>query len=178
MRNKTCLRCSSNFPTKIVIDGKERNLQNRKLCLECSPFGSRNHWKLKRKETKNAKSCTKCLVSKSLSEFYENSSGKLHSYCKPCLNGQRIDRQRQLKNEALSYKGGKCVHCGYNRYPGALEFHHRDPTKKDIKISKFGRKSITATVKTELDKCDLLCANCHREEHARMSGCFDRPRKM
>ena len=61
----------------------------------------------------------------------------------------------------MDYKGGNCIFCGYNKSLSALEFHHMNPQKKDgIKAHWSFEKS-----KTELDKCILLCANCHREFH-------------
>lgn len=68
------------------------------------------------------------------------------------------------KIDAVIYKGGSCVRCGYNKCYGSLHFHHRDPATKrfDWPQLKCQRWS---TVLEELDKCDLLCANCHGEEH-------------
>ena len=68
---------------------------------------------------------------------------------------------------AVEYKGGACVLCGYNKSHAALEFHHIDPHEKDIQI---GVKANIAwsKIKLEIDKCVLLCANCHREEHERL----------
>ena len=68
------------------------------------------------------------------------------------------------KIEAIKYKGGKCIKCGYDRCYSALEFHHRDKTQKEFCWSQMRNKA-WATIIRELDKCDLLCANCHREEH-------------
>ena len=67
--------------------------------------------------------------------------------------------------QCIEYKGGKCENCGYNKYEGALEFHHIDVSKKDFSISRAKLTSFSDDVKLELDKCRLLCANCHREEH-------------
>ena len=72
-----------------------------------------------------------------------------------------------LKNEkqkAVDYKSGKCSVCGYNKCLSALEFHHTNPEEKDGYNSHwtFERN------KSELDKCVLLCANCHREKHEEM----------
>jgi len=68
------------------------------------------------------------------------------------------------KVKAVLYKGGKCQKCDYDRCYASLDFHHRDPTQKDGVWNKFKGRS-WAKIKKELDKCDLLCANCHREEH-------------
>ena len=77
-------------------------------------------------------------------------------------------RRAEIKARAVEYKGGQCAHCGYNRNQKALDFHHTDPTQKDFSIS-----TVTAIwrwdfLTVELDKCILLCANCHREEHDRL----------
>lgn len=75
-------------------------------------------------------------------------------------------RRRNLKLLAIDYKGGKCLCCGYNKCPQALQFHHLDPTKKDFGISTTGVTRSWEKIKVELDKCVLLCANCHAEVHA------------
>lgn len=64
---------------------------------------------------------------------------------------------------AIECKGGKCQLCGYQKYQGALELNH---IKKEEKTFAIGEKGYTRSwekVKAELDKCALLCANCHRE---------------
>jgi len=70
-----------------------------------------------------------------------------------------------MKLWALEYKGAKCEKCGYNNSISALEFHHLDPNQKDFMISAGNLSSDWTVVKEELNKCILLCANCHREEH-------------
>lgn len=70
---------------------------------------------------------------------------------------------------AVAYKGGHCECCGYSRYIGALEFHHPNPGEKEFDLAGF-RSTTFEKVKAELDKCILLCSNCHREEHARLKG--------
>lgn len=118
------------------------------------------------------KHCPSCQTDKPLTEYYTSRSRPYPSvYCKPCSNKKVTDRQQGLKQQAIAYKGSKCQRCGYNRYAGALDFHHRDPGQKDFSLSNAALTSFEK-VKAELDKCDLLCANCHREEHARLRGCF------
>ena len=70
----------------------------------------------------------------------------------------------KLKKWAIDYKGGKCELCGYHKSISALEFHHVDPSQKEFEISKAAGINLKL-VKLELDKCMLLCANCHREIH-------------
>lgn len=111
--------------------------------------------------------CPKCNTEKDISLFY-NRRNKIGNsvYCIKCTNTQAINRQANLKQQCLSYKGGKCIVCNYNKYSGALEFHHLDPSKKDFSISHLRSYRFSDLVKQELDKCVLLCANCHREVHA------------
>lgn len=74
------------------------------------------------------------------------------------------DNRRAKKLRAVAYKGGKCRICPYDRCVGALQFHHLDPKKKDFHISRAGAWAWSRLVK-ELDKCLLVCANCHAEIH-------------
>ncbi len=73
---------------------------------------------------------------------------------------------RRRKQQAVEYKGGKCELCGYSKSLAALDFHHRDPDGKDFQIA--GTRRTIEGLQAELDKCSLLCANCHREEHERL----------
>ena len=75
-------------------------------------------------------------------------------------------RREKVRLMAVNHKGGACQVCGYDRCLEALEFHHLDPTQKDFGISKRGYTRSWAKVKEEVEKCILLCANCHRETHA------------
>lgn len=75
-------------------------------------------------------------------------------------------RRRRVREMAVEYKGGKCQLCGYARCIGALEFHHPDPSKKDFGVSMDGLTRAWTKVKAEIEKCVLVCANCHREIHA------------
>ncbi|MBI3290945.1 hypothetical protein HYZ76_01530 [Candidatus Falkowbacteria bacterium] len=75
-------------------------------------------------------------------------------------------RRKKIKLLAINYKGGKCKLCGYDRCRGALEFHHLDGLKKDFGLSTQGLTRSWDKTKKELDKCVLVCSNCHREIHA------------
>lgn len=70
------------------------------------------------------------------------------------------------KLRAIEYLGGKCIKCGYTKCPQALHAHHKPGVVKSFGISKaLGSHMPWAKVQIELDKCELLCANCHAEEH-------------
>lgn len=112
------------------------------------------------------KICPHCNIEKEENQFYKRRQNKnLGSYCKCCTKLQATTRQQKLKEEIINYKGGKCISCNYNAYQGALEFHHLDPNEKEFNISTSSHLTFEK-IKAELDKCILLCANCHREIHA------------
>ncbi len=92
--------------------------------------------------------------------------GHVPSYCsKACKNVDKVhDLRKRRKQEAVTYLGGACRRCGYSKCLEALQFHHRDPKRKDFVLSAAMTRSFTR-IKAELDKCDLLCANCHAEVH-------------
>jgi len=75
-------------------------------------------------------------------------------------------RRKKVRQMAIDYKGGRCQLCGYNRCSEALEFHHLETTGKDFGISDRGYTRSWKKIKEELDKCILLCSNCHREVHS------------
>jgi len=72
-------------------------------------------------------------------------------------------RRRKIKSKAIELLGGKCCLCGYNKYQGALDFHHIDPETKIFGIGGQGHSRSWDRVLEELNKCILVCANCHRE---------------
>ena len=73
--------------------------------------------------------------------------------------------RKRTKERLVEYKGGSCSRCGYNRCNGALVFHHIDPSQKEFGLSSSSRTLALEKMKKEVDKCILLCANCHAEEH-------------
>lgn len=118
------------------------------------------------------KTCKKCEQSLTLENFYPGKqrgpNGQLwhyyDSFCKKCRCEYQSERRRKIKRQCVEYLGGKCFDCGLrtDRFE-VYDFHHRDPCQKDLAI---GKQTITfSKLKSELDKCDLLCANCHRLKH-------------
>ncbi len=71
-----------------------------------------------------------------------------------------------MKQRCVDYKGGVCQICGYDKYIEAFDFHHRDRETKEFEISAKLRGTTFEKLKSELDKCDLLCCRCHREVEA------------
>lgn len=85
-----------------------------------------------------------------------------------CTHAEAVTiKRRAIKKLLLAHGGNKCQKCGYDKCIRALEFHHLDPNEKDFGISKILTRSISS-LKSEVDKCVLLCSNCHAEEHQRL----------
>ena len=155
---KNCLKCNEKIPNLVVINGRQRNLQNRKYCLNCSPFGLHNTRKIDhvRQEGKEliCRTCNKTFL-------YSRLKGVTTTHCGSCIT---TSRRKLIKDRAVKYKGGKCHICGYNVCMSALSFHHINPETKSFGIGSNYNKA-WETVKKELDKCVLLCHNCHAEFH-------------
>ena len=79
---------------------------------------------------------------------------------------KQVERAITRKIELVEYKGCQCQICGYDKNLSALEFHHIEPLKKEFGLdSRHLSNSSIDKLKSEVDKCMLLCANCHREIH-------------
>jgi hypothetical protein len=76
---------------------------------------------------------------------------------------QAYQRRKLLRQQAVDYKGGRCVICGYDQCTAALDFHHPDPQVKEFTISE--RLTSWRRIVSELRSVELLCCRCHREVH-------------
>ena len=77
-----------------------------------------------------------------------------------------LSYRRQLAESLKPLLGGRCQRCGYSDCDQALDFHHIDPNEKESNIGRLLKSKGKQAVLREIDKCCLLCANCHRELHA------------
>ena len=118
------------------------------------------------------KCCKNCEQEKSIDEYYihyqKGKNGQkwkyFDSYCKKCRIEYCKERVLNTKQKAIEYLGGKCVDCGLFDDPCVYDFHHLNPNEKEISFGK--NKSLSFDkIKSELDKCVLLCSNCHRKRH-------------
>ena len=132
------------------------------------------------------KVCNKCGEHKPLDRFSPDKRNKdgLQGICVDCGRSrhmikyhsdaeykakflkQQADKRRQRKLDAIEYKGGKCFDCGSEYHPSVYEFHHLDPASKDVSPAHL-KSASWERFKAELDKCVMLCANCHRQRHWR-----------
>jgi len=83
--------------------------------------------------------------------------------CGQCRVEGVAARRRRVKEILVSEAGGRCRLCGYDRFQGALEFHHVDPSKKEFMLSLRGLTRSIDRLRAEAAKCVLLCATCHAE---------------
>lgn len=131
------------------------------------------------------KICSKCKNEKFLNEFNKKSESKdgLNSQCRECnkeylknhyINNKEYyynkskEKRKKLKEWFINYKKNlKCIKCGEDR-EWVLDFHHRDPSKKDNYVINLLYISGKSKTLKEIKKCDVLCANCHRDVHYHM----------
>lgn len=111
------------------------------------------------------KNCKNCGVVITKENAYMN-RGKIRGVCKKCESARSYKNlkawRRRTKRRAVDYKGGACSVCGYNKCDAAMIFHH--PGHKAFGIGNSGRNN-WEKIREELDKCVLLCLNCHAEQH-------------
>jgi transposase len=86
--------------------------------------------------------------------------------CKRCRSEHVSARRRRVKKLLVDEAGGRCILCGYDRYAGALQFHHLDPSTKSFALSVQGVARSLEKARAEAAKCVLICANCHAEVEA------------
>lgn len=166
----TCQKCGAPFPVKMKIDGRVRVLNKRKFCLDCSPFGKHNTKNLTGLvELNSLRICDICTRqfefigyhSRTVRQYPDLPCGGNPNRCASCQTNHRRINTKRL---AVEYAGGKCVLCGYSRCIHALVFHHLDPAQKEFPIASFLCCSLDS-LRSEIDKCVLLCSNCHTEIH-------------
>lgn len=133
-REHNCLKCNVSIPRFIRIRGIKRSLKNREFCLGCVPWIEKND------------------------EIIEKESSP------PPLPKKRIVKVKEnRKRRLVRLSGGECKKCGYKKTQRALSFHHLNPEEKSFCLSKNNLKKSWKIIKKELQKCDLLCLNCHAE---------------
>jgi hypothetical protein len=84
-----------------------------------------------------------------------------------CGSCRVVSWRKRTKQKLVEFRGGKCENpkCGYDRCIDCLSFHHLDPSKKDFQLSDGNCHSFEK-MKNEVEKCKMLCNNCHGEVHA------------
>lgn len=107
--------------------------------------------------------CPRCGTEKEEDAFYRKNATSVHSWCKPCFNAYCVQRWIDRKKTWVDLLGNRCSDCLGSFHYAVYDFHHVG--KKDIHWNKLRLRSDEA-IRSELAKCVLLCANCHRTRHA------------
>lgn len=126
--------------------------------------------------------CTQCnceLTPENWCNTLHRGKLTIRSWCRECTTKQNAEyraanrykynqnarqRRHERKQRAIEYKGGVCEYCKGRFHSAAFDFHHLDPNEKDKDPGLMMSMSDENLFK-ELDKCILLCANCHRVHH-------------
>ena len=149
-KQKHCKKCNEIFYVYRYSNGDYNNSMF-KLCANCNPS--------KNMPILNTITCPICKKTRSTYKTIKSNIGV-------CVRCSDIARKYAIKKQCVEYKGGICEHCGENRQ-WLLDFHHIDPNSKDFILSDRQNYKFE-TLKPEMDKCLLLCANCHRNIHKDM----------
>lgn len=115
-------------------------------------------------DNRTEKWCNKCERYLTITNFDKQANG-LKSQCKNCIKYRQKRNRRNNKQTMVDYLGGQCANCGYNDCIAALDFHHTNPKTKTMELNRKIECLLTKEIYNELDKCTLLCANCHRTIH-------------
>ena len=130
-----------------------------KHCPQCGKLKSKNQFSIRRKNKDGLQNlCKECKRKYDRDYFQEHKENRMK------LVSKRKQETREWFQDYLQDK--KCMLCGFDHL-GALEFHHRDPSKKfDTICNMVSKKGYSkAKIMIEINKCDILCANCHNILH-------------
>ena len=111
------------------------------------------------------KTCSDCGETLPIGEFSWNGRGNWKPYCDECVR-KKARARSSLNREwiAEQKRQAGCLYC-HEKDPCALLFHHRDPSQKQRAVSLLVGNS-RKRIREEIDKCDVLCFNCHAKIHA------------
>jgi hypothetical protein len=175
MVNLICTQCQIGF--SIENDSfrkrKKRYPNYRPFCSQkCVHLNQKKLKEIKIKTQKPSvhttgfKTCPSCKKEKTVDEFgRRDGRNGIQSYCIPCVYESQMKRWVQRKLDAITYLGGQCKLCGGKFHFASYDFHHRDQTEKEFEWYKLRLKKWELVTK-ELDKCELLCRNCHSVVHS------------
>jgi hypothetical protein len=145
----------------VLIKLVNKKLTTRQIAESLKVSQTNVRYWLKKHEIKTFKSLSKKTIYRYCNVCNKEINCSRRKRCQSCTT--RIRRYR-TKQAAVKFLGGCCQSCGWNGDISAFDFHHIDSDQKDFQIGSANNKS-WEIVKKELEKCRLLCSNCHRIEH-------------
>ncbi len=117
-----------------------------------------------------SKTCTKCGTTHPITYFWKQTKAKdgLNTWCKDCITAGMKEGARKRKRAVVALFKGCCYRCNGVFNPAVYDFHHVDSTTKEHSIAVLLQSYALdhPIVQKELNKCVMLCANCHRTVHA------------
>ena len=140
---------------KYLVDKKEVP-EGKKYCPECAQILDKNKFSAK------GTSCRECANKKSR-EYYEKVKKDAQWIRNRNARAKKDGLEKKLK--AIKHMGGVCQDCKKSYPPPVFDFHHLDPSEKELNLGDIMRRKDFSTIEKELSKCVLLCANCHRIRH-------------
>jgi len=136
MKMKVCAMCGKSLPLSFFRSRSSHSRYKQPYCDDCKRKYDREWYRKNREKSNTRRKVTRKVIS---------------------------TRNREYLDDVLIKSG--CIVCGV-RDVRVLEFHHRDPSKKDYNVSELAASYSLDRIQKEIDKCDVLCANCHRIEHS------------
>lgn len=171
--------CKETFSSKVLLGATIKELQEEFGISKSTVMARKKEWdllgkspnSLKRDPEPGTKICKGCGLELPLDSFPSNGytpkgTKKYRSKCGSCTTKERKSIKISKILEILNKNNKKleCIKCGYNKNYAALCFHHLDPSTKEFSISEASNLS-QEKLEIEINKCDVLCHNCHMEEH-------------
>lgn len=159
-----CKKCSSQFPNWIKEEGKKKNISSRSYCLSCSPRGKNLGYDLRKRATdekyKFLYKSENSIICKVCERHYPRKR-KNNLICSSCRTNYKRYKNKQKAKELL---GNKCLKCKNSDF-AVLTFHHVNPSEKSFDLSSSWNNTEWNILEKEVNKCVLLCYNCHMKEH-------------
>ena len=153
-----CQNCDKEFPNRMKIDNKFRNLSSRKFCPACSPIDSNNTRSYIVELKENEAYCPRCNEIKNKNDFYVRKNNKKpFSYCIECQKQVKNIKFQEKLERVVEERSGVCVDCGICYPITVYEFYSEEKGK--YQLSKTKNMSLMK-VKDELKNYVMLCLNC------------------
>lgn len=169
MTTKTCKICKKELPISDFPYHQKTKNTFRPECRDC-------YNKLRRNKAKNNEKYKRKRQQQNRDSYYKHidkRKAEVSRYQKDPKNKEKIyewsqESRKKTRQKFIDFKSKlKCEQCEENHI-SCLEFHHKDPTKKEGMISKMIFS--TNKLKKELKKCIVLCSNCHRKLHYELNN--------
>ena len=153
-----CSRCEQYLPLDFFNKSRSGPLGLKSWCKQCRKEYRRENKEKIRAQQKRHYEQNRGRVNRRNKEWRDRNKEYISEYMR--------DRHSSLKREAVALGGGCCQRCGYAEFNAGLSFHHVNPEDKEIAPSTVIGSGNSEAMREELDKCVLLCRNCHQSLHA------------